>query len=58
MCCLLLDMSGILTGCENPTIGLFKVFSCWIFGILNIQIQREGGTNSCELFVLLKLDLL
>ena len=37
-------------------IDLFKMFSHWIWGIFNVQIQSEKGTNSCKLFVILKLQ--
>ena len=31
------------------------MFSRWILGIFNVQIQSEEGTNSSKLFVTLKL---
>ena len=35
------------------SIGLFKMFSSWIWGIIKYRVK--GGTNSCKLFVILKL---
>ena len=34
---------------------LFKIFLRLILGIFNVQIQYEGGTNSCKLCIILKL---
>ena len=33
----------------NLAIGIFKMFSHWILGIFNVQIQSTRGTNSCTL---------
>ena len=36
-------------------IGLFKMFSRWIWGIFTFKYRVKGGANSCILFVILKL---